>query len=138
LFRDYGFGEEVVVVVVVSFFSVVAGAGDSLTIVVFVSVLFCPGGFTVVVSDFSQAARSAAPANMQIYFFILENYRNRSVAQGVGVGVVASAGLAVVVVSEVAGLGLASGATTVVSFFSQAASNAAVARMQIYFFIIFV
>jgi hypothetical protein len=73
LFRDYGFGEEVVVVVVVSFFSVVAGAGDSLTIVVFVSVLFCAGGFTVVVSDFSQAARSAAPANMQIYFFILEN-----------------------------------------------------------------
>jgi hypothetical protein len=51
--------------------------------------------------------------------------------------VVASAGLAVVVVSEVAGLALASGATTV-SFFSQAASNAAVARMQIYFFIIFV
>jgi hypothetical protein len=59
---------------------------------------------------------------------------------GAGVGLV-SAGLVVVVVvvlSEVAGLGLASGVTTVVSFFSQAASNAAVARMQIYFFIIFV
>ena len=42
----------------------------SFTTVVLFSVLFCPGGLTVVVSDFSQAASKAAPANNAMYFFI--------------------------------------------------------------------
>jgi hypothetical protein len=52
--------------------------------------------------------------------------------------VVAPAGIVVVVVVvsvDVAGLGLAAG-VTVSSFFSHAASNATLARMQMYFFII--
>lgn len=59
----------VVVLVVVS----VEVAGDGFTIVVLFSV-FSAGeavGFATVVSFCSQAARSAAPARMQMYFFII-------------------------------------------------------------------
>jgi hypothetical protein len=80
----YGFGEDVVVVVdsvfepplgeepvlIVVFDSVlVVAAGDSFTTVVLFSVLFSPGGLTVV-SFCSHAASKAAPARIQIYFLI--------------------------------------------------------------------
>ncbi len=42
----------------------------SFTTVVLFSVFFSPGGLTVVVSDFSQAAKRAAPTNNAMYFFI--------------------------------------------------------------------
>jgi len=58
------------------------------------------------------------------------------VAVAAGESAVAGVDVTVVVVSvEVAGLGLAAG-TTVSVFCSQAASNAAPARMQIYLFIV--
>jgi hypothetical protein len=47
----------------------VEGAGDSFTIVVLVS-FFSAGGVVTVVSFCSQAARSAPPISMQMYFFI--------------------------------------------------------------------
>ena len=47
----------------------VAGAGDSLTIVVLVS-FFSAGGFVTVVSFCSQAARKTVPIKRQIYLFI--------------------------------------------------------------------
>jgi hypothetical protein len=57
-------------VVFVSVFSVVAGEADGFTTVVLFSVLLSAGG--LVVSDFcSQAANNAAPASMQMYFFIV-------------------------------------------------------------------
>ena len=78
----YGFGLDVVVVVVVDsvffvseegckivvFFSIFLSAGG-LTTVVLVSVFFSAGGLTVVVFC-SHAGKSAAPARMQISFFI--------------------------------------------------------------------
>lgn len=70
--RNYGEGEELgeEPVLIVVFVSVlVEGAGDSLMIVVFVSV-FSAGGLVTVVSFCSHAINSAAPARMQIYFFI--------------------------------------------------------------------
>jgi len=48
----------------------VSGAGDSFMTVVLFSVLLSPGGFVTVVSFCSQAGRSAASANRQMYFFI--------------------------------------------------------------------
>lgn len=71
--RNYGEGEEVVVVVVVlvpgavlpvRLVSVlVAGAGDSFTIVVLLSVLFSAGGLVTVVSFCSHAASKAMLAS---------------------------------------------------------------------------
>ena len=64
---DYGEGD----VVTLTFVSVLlAGAGDSFTIVVLLSVFFSPGGLVTVVSFCSQAASNAALARMQIYLFI--------------------------------------------------------------------
>jgi hypothetical protein len=64
-------GEEPVFTVV--FDSVLLeAAGDSFTIVVLLSFLFSPGGLVTVVSLCSQAASNAAPAKMQIYFFMTE------------------------------------------------------------------
>jgi hypothetical protein len=62
-------GEEPVLIVV--FVSVLfSPAGEGLTTVVLVSVFFSAGG--LVVSVFcSQAASNAAPARMQMYFFIV-------------------------------------------------------------------
>lgn len=58
------------VVLIVVFVSVlVDGAGDSFTMVVFVS-FFSAGGLVTVVSFCSQAASKAAPASRQMYFFI--------------------------------------------------------------------
>jgi hypothetical protein len=58
-------------VLIVVLFSVLDdGAGDSFTIVVLFSVLFSPGGLVTVVSFFSQATSKAAPAKMQMYFFM--------------------------------------------------------------------
>jgi hypothetical protein len=70
--RNYGEGEElgeepVLIVVLVSV--LVEGAGDSFTMVVLLSV-FSAGGLVTVVSFCSHATSSAAPARMQIYFFI--------------------------------------------------------------------
>lgn len=121
---------------IVVFVSVlVEGAGDSFIIVVFVS-FFSAGGFVTVVSFCSQAANKAAPASRQIYFFINRSLAVKSllVGYGDGDGVVADSGLAAVVASGEAA-GLAAGAAVSV-FCSHAASNAALARMQMYFFII--
>jgi hypothetical protein len=64
-----GVGEEVVLMVVfVSVFSVVAGEG--FTTVVLVSFFSPPGGFTVSVFCSQAANNDAAPARMQMYFFI--------------------------------------------------------------------
>ena len=70
--RNYGEGEELgeEPVLIVVFVSVlVEVAGDSLTTVVFVS-FFSAGGLVTVVSFCSHATSSAAPARMQMYFFI--------------------------------------------------------------------
>ena len=66
----YGEGDEVVVLIVVFVSVLFDGAGDSFTIVVLFSVFFSPGGFVTVVSFCSHAASNAAPAKMQINFFI--------------------------------------------------------------------
>ena len=58
------------IVVLLSVF-VDGAAGDSFTTVVLFSVLESPGGLTVVLSFFSQAASKAIPASRQIYFFIV-------------------------------------------------------------------
>ena len=59
------------VLLIVVLFSVFAGAGDSLITVVLFSVLVSPGGLVTVVSFFSHAPRrAAAPARMQMYFFM--------------------------------------------------------------------
>lgn len=119
-------------------------AGDSFTTVVLFSVLFSPGGLTVVFSLFSHAANKATPANRMMYFFIKSGVDRATYVYGVAVAVAAgdsvvAAGDSVVVVVvvsvEVVALGLAAGATVSV-FCSQAASNAAPARMQIYLFIV--
>ena len=144
----YGFGEDVVVVVevlvpgdeeVLTFVSVLfsvllVAAGDSFTIVVLFSVLFSAGGLVTVVSFCSQAASNAAPARMQIIFFIGKMFDGgRSFfIYGVGDGDVV---VVVVVDSVVVPLGLAAGVTVSV-FCSHAASSAAPARMQMYFFIV--
>ena len=66
----YGEGAgDVVRLMLVSVFDSVAGAGDSFTTVVLVS-FFSAGGLVTVVSFCSQAASNAAPAKMQMYFFI--------------------------------------------------------------------
>jgi hypothetical protein len=70
---DYGVGEAdgedvVLVVVFVSVVRVVAGEG--FTIVVFVSFFSPAGGFTVSVFCSQAANNEAAPARMQMYFFI--------------------------------------------------------------------
>jgi hypothetical protein len=69
---DYGVadaaGEGTLIVVFVSVFSVVAGEG--FTIVVFVSFFSPAGGFTVSVFCSQAAINDAAPARMQMYFFI--------------------------------------------------------------------
>src|SRR5712691_8380780 len=68
------YGEGDVVTLMSVFDSVlVSVAGEGFTIVVllsFFSVFFSPGGLTTVVSFCSHAARSAALARMQMYFFI--------------------------------------------------------------------
>ena len=62
--------EESMFVVFVSVL-LVPPAGEGFTIVVLFSVFFSAGAAGVTVSVFcSQAARSAAPARMQMYFFI--------------------------------------------------------------------
>jgi hypothetical protein len=62
-------GEDVVLIVVfVSVLFVVAGEG--FTIVVFVSFFSPAGGFTVSVFCSQAASNDAAPARMQMYFFI--------------------------------------------------------------------
>lgn len=86
---DYGFGLEPVVLVVVDVSELEDGdeavvvveeleelelppAGDGFTIVVLFSVFFSAGAPGVTVSVFcSHAAKRAAPARMQIYFFII-------------------------------------------------------------------
>lgn len=69
--RNYGDGAgEVVVLIVVLVSVLVAGAGDSFTIVVLFSVLFSAGGLVTLVSFFSHAAKSTATARRQMYFFI--------------------------------------------------------------------
>ena len=70
---DYGVGEAdgedvVLIVVFVSVLFVVAGEG--FTIVVFVSFFSPAGGFTVSVFCSQAANNDAAPARMQMYFFI--------------------------------------------------------------------
>jgi hypothetical protein len=70
---DYGVaeadGEDVVLIVVfVSVVGVVAGEG--FTMVVFVSFFSPAGGFTVSVFCSQAANNDAAPARMQMYFFI--------------------------------------------------------------------
>ena len=68
---DYGEGDGFTLMFVSVFVSVLdSGAGDSFMIVVLLS-LFSPGGFVTVVSLCSQPPRSAAPARMIIYFFIM-------------------------------------------------------------------
>jgi len=62
-------GEDVVLIVVfVSVLFVVAGEG--FTTVVLVSFFSPPGGFTVSVFCSQAASNDAAPARMQMYFFI--------------------------------------------------------------------
>ena len=61
--------EESIFVVFVSVLDV-PRAGDGFTIVVLFSVFFSAGAGATVSVFCSQAARSAAPARMQIYFFI--------------------------------------------------------------------
>ena len=72
-FADYGVaeaaGEDVVLIVV--FVSVLLSvAGEGFTIVVFVSFFSAAGGFTVSVFCSQAASNDAAPAKMQMYFFI--------------------------------------------------------------------
>jgi hypothetical protein len=72
--RNYGEGEELgeEPVLIVVFVSVlVEAAGDSFTMVVLLSV-FSAGGLVTVVSFCSHATSSAAPARIQIYFFICD------------------------------------------------------------------
>ena len=116
-----------------------------------IAVLFSAGGLVIVVSFFPQAVNKTTPASKQTYSFI--SYTNATLAElsaddsirdyGLGDGEVVVvvvdsvvvAGLVVVVVnSVVVPLGLAAGVTVSV-FCSHAASNAALARMQMYFFI---
>ncbi len=61
--------EEVVVLVDELLLDFEPLAGDGFTIVVLLSFLSAPAGVTTVFS--SHAARSAAPAKMQMYFFII-------------------------------------------------------------------
>lgn len=75
--KPYGFGDEVVVVVLVpgdedvfTLVSVLVAAPGSFTTVVLFSVLLSAGGLVTVVSFFSQAGISAAKARRQMYFFI--------------------------------------------------------------------
>ena len=71
----YGEGDVVTLTFVSVFDSVLLeGAGVSFTIVVLLSVFFSPGGLVTVVSFCSQAASNAAPAKMQIYFFMTEDW----------------------------------------------------------------
>ena len=66
---DYGEGDGFTLMFVSVLVSVLdSGAGDSFMIVVS---FFSAGGFVTVVSLCSQPARSAAPARMIIYFFII-------------------------------------------------------------------
>ena len=72
-FADYGVaeaaGEDVVLIVV--FVSVLLSvAGEGFTMVVFVSFFSPAGGFTVSVFCSQAASNDAAPARMQMYFFI--------------------------------------------------------------------
>ena len=68
---DYGEGDGFTLMFVSVLVSVLdSGAGGSFMIVVLVS-LFSAGGFVTVVSLCSQPPRSAAPARMIIYFFIM-------------------------------------------------------------------
>ena len=63
-------GEELVLIVVLD--SVLLEvAGDGFTTVVLLSFFSPPGGLVTVVSFCSHAARRAAPASMQMYFFIM-------------------------------------------------------------------
>ena len=68
----YGFGDVAgVPVLIVVFVSVFDSAGEDLSMtVVLLSVLFSPGG-TTVVSFFSQAAKKASASKMQMYFMLL-------------------------------------------------------------------
>ena len=68
---NYGLGEELVLTVV--FVSVLLeAAGDSFTTVVLFSVFFSPpGGLATVVSFCSHPVSNAAPASMQMYFFMI-------------------------------------------------------------------
>ena len=68
LSRAYGFGDEagVPVLMVVLVSVLLAGAGDSFTIVVLFSVLFSAGGFVTEVSFCSHAVSNAALASMQM------------------------------------------------------------------------
>ena len=71
----YGEGDVVTLTFVSVFDSVLLeGAGVSFTIVVLLSVFFSEGGLVTVVSFCSQAASNAAPAKMQIYFFMTEDW----------------------------------------------------------------
>jgi len=74
-FLRYGEGEEVaageVVVLIVVLVSVLVDTvGDGFTTVVLVSDFFSAGGVTVSVFCSHAASRDAAPARMQMYFFI--------------------------------------------------------------------
>ena len=60
--------DDVLIVVFVSVFSVVAG--DGFTTVVLLSFFSPAGGFTVSVFCSQAASTDAAPTRMQIYFFI--------------------------------------------------------------------
>jgi hypothetical protein len=69
----YGVGEEVgeeVVLIVVLDSVVVDVAGEGFTTVVLLSVFFSAGGLTVSVFCSQAASKDAAPAKMQMYFFI--------------------------------------------------------------------
>jgi hypothetical protein len=80
-FRNYGFGDELVVVVVLvpgdePVFTVVLDEdedpeGDFSKIVVLFSVFFSAGGLVTVVSFCSQAARKARLIRIQMYFMVL-------------------------------------------------------------------
>jgi hypothetical protein len=121
-----------------SVFVSVAGEGFTIVVLVsFFSVVSPPaGGLVTVVSFCSQAASSAAPIRMQMYFFIMLGVSADGLAYGVGdvAGDSAVAGGTVVSGAAVAA-GLSAGVTVSV-FCSQAASNAALARIQMYFFIL--
>ena len=68
---DYGEGDGFTLMFVSVLVSVLdSGAGDSFMIVVLLS-FFSAGGFVTVVSFCSQPTRSAAPARMRMYFFII-------------------------------------------------------------------
>src|SRR5438132_11533827 len=71
--RAYGVGEEVgedVVLIVVLDSVFVEVAGEGFTTVVLLSVFFSAGGLTVSVFCSQAASKDAAPAKMQMYFFI--------------------------------------------------------------------